>query len=280
MSSKKVKPEEKNLMDNSEDLHRTVELPAQEVKKALAQLQAVAASEKEERENGDGESFENKIERAMQKIVSDTVGDEPVNHISPAQKAPKAKTAGTIKVARAKGIRLEKAVVQERQPQKTNKSEEKKQEPSAPETGKPSDPSVPEARNQKSQKSPEPKKPQKSPEPQKPQKTSESKKPQKVAEAKKVQKTPEPKRPQKTLDTSMFWDEETSASAEKKGRRGIMVAAIIIGVLVLGTGGVYAGVGNYYNDKFLPGTSINHIDCSVHAYLRYFHYLNIHIYIL
>jgi len=58
MSSKKVKPEEKNLMDNSEDLHRTVELPAQEVKKALAQLQAVAASEKEERENGDGESFE------------------------------------------------------------------------------------------------------------------------------------------------------------------------------------------------------------------------------
>ncbi len=262
MSSKKVKPEEKNLMDNSEDLHRTVELPAQEVKKALAQLQAVAASEKEERENGDGESFENKIERAMQKIVSDTVGDEPVNHISPAQKAPKAKTAGTIKVARAKGIRLEEAVVQERQPQKTNKSEEKKQEPSAPETGKPSDPSVPEARNQKSQKSPEPKKPQKSPEPKKLQKTSESKKPQKVAEPKKVQKTPEPKRPQKTLDTSMFWDEETSASAEKKGRRGIMVAAIIIGVLVLGTGGVYAGVGNYYNDKFLPGTSINHIDCS------------------
>ena len=74
MSSKKVKPEKKK----SRGSYETVELPAQEVKKALAQLQAVAVSERENREDREdraGESFESKIERAMQKIVSDTVGD-------------------------------------------------------------------------------------------------------------------------------------------------------------------------------------------------------------
>ena len=110
MSSKKVKPEKKK----SRGSYETVELPAQEVKKALAQLQAVAVSEREnreDREDRDGESFESKIERAMQKIVSDTVGDEPIDHISSAQRAPKAKTAGTVKVARAKGIRLDESLV-------------------------------------------------------------------------------------------------------------------------------------------------------------------------
>lgn len=176
MSSKKIKPRENKDIDSGGGSYERVELPAQEVKKALAQLQAVAASEKEGREDKDGDSFESKIERAMQKIVSDTVGDEPIDHISSAQRAPKAKTAGTIKVARTKGIRLER-----------------------------SDMEYEEALPASSPVLPEP---------------------------------------------------------EKKSRRGLVVAAVIVGVLLLGTGGVYAGVGNYYQDRFLPGTSINHIDCS------------------
>ncbi len=212
MSGEKVKPEVKKSIGGG-DNYETVELPAQEVKKALAQLQAVAASEKDGRESKDGESFESKIERAMQKIVSDTVGDEPIDHISPAQRAPKAKTAGTIKVARAKGIRLEEADAREEgTPEKAAAGQKQDTDLKAAESQKDSEETVE----------------------------------KKTAKQKERPQAPPPVRPE----------------PEKKSKRGLAVAAVIIGVLLLGTGGVYAGVGNYYQDRFLPGTSINHIDCS------------------
>lgn len=226
MSGKKVNPRENKIMDSSEDLHETVEMPAQEVKKALAQLQAVAASDREEREHGDGENFESKIERAMQKIVSDTVGDEPVNHISPASKAPKAKTAGTIKVARAKGIRLDESRVQD------------EQEPSKDEESvKPQQDAQEMAQDKKNQ---------------------EKEKKDAVSAQEKASKG---NFGQKTQERPPI-PAQVKEPMEKRGRRGLVVAAVIIGVLLLGSCGVYAGVGSYYHDKFLPGTSINHIDCS------------------
>ncbi len=217
MSGKKVEPRENKIADSGEDLHEMVEMPAQEVKKALAQLQAVAASEREEREHGDGENFESKIERAMQKIVSDTVGDEPVNHISAAAKAPKAKTAGAIKVARAKGIRLDESHLRGEQ------EADEKADAQAAASAEPVD-------VQENQKKEE---------------TAQSPAPQ-----------PMPSQPKPVLR------QPAPASREKKSRRGLVAAAVIIGVVLLGSCGVYAGVGNYYNNKFLPGTSINHIDCS------------------
>ncbi|MCI8814455.1 MAG: L,D-transpeptidase family protein [Lachnospiraceae bacterium] len=222
MSGKKVKPKENKIMDSSEDLHETVEMPAREVKKALAQLQAVAASDREEREHGEGENFESKIERAMQKIVSDTVGDEPVNHISPASKAPKAKTAGTIKVARAKGIRLDESRVQDEQ------EPSKKEEPVKPQVS---------AQDKKNQ---------------------ENEKKNAVSAKGKATKGDFGQKPQDRPPVP----DQVKDPTEKRGRRGLVVAAVIIGVLLLGSCGVYAGVGNYYHDKFLPGTTINHIDCS------------------
>lgn len=219
MSGKKVESRENKIADSSEELRETVEMPAREVKKALAQLQAVAASDREEREHGAGENFESKIERAMQKIVSDTVGDEPVNHISAAEKAPKAKTAGTIKVARAKGIRLDESHIQdEQEPPKTE--EKAKTAPEEPEK----------------EKSPE----------------KEEKKTPPPAKSPSVQKPAQQRPPVKAHQEK----------GEKRGKRGFVAAAVIVGVLLLGSCGVYAGVGNYYQDKFLPGTSINHIDCS------------------
>ncbi len=225
MSSEKVTPKEEKDTGVGGDSYEKVELPAQEVKKALAQLQAVAASEREGREDKEGENFESKIERAMQKIVSDTVGDGPIGHISPAERAPKAKTAGTIKVARAKGIRIDESDVQEEEIPGTSKESEKEKEDirywEEPQK----------KAQQRSQQKPQPR-PQKRPQPET------------------VRK--EAVRPAPPIIPEL----------EKKSRRGLIVAAVIIGVLLVGTVGVYAGVGNYYQDKFLPGTSINHIDCS------------------
>ncbi len=224
MSGKKVEPMENKIADSGENLHEMVEMPAQEVKKALAQLQAVAASDREEREHGDGENFESKIERAMQKIVSDTVGDEPVNHISAAAKAPKAKTAGTIKVARAKGIRLDESHMRDEQ-EESKEDENAKAQAAA--SAEPAD-------------SEEEEKAEQGPDPQ-----------PKLSQQKPAQQKP-----------SQRQSAPFQAAQEKKSRRGLVAALVIVGVLLLGTCGVYAGVGNYYNNKFLPGTSINHIDCS------------------
>ena len=133
MSGKKATSKKEKTVDSSANIHETVELPAQEVKKALAQLQAAAAAEKDKSENKSGESFESKIERAMQKIVSDTLGDEPIDHISLAEKMPRAKTAGTVKVARAKGIRLDETYVNHEQQEETSGKSEKRAQEQEPE---------------------------------------------------------------------------------------------------------------------------------------------------
>lgn len=52
-------------------------------------------------------------------------------------------------------------------------------------------------------------------------------------------------------------------SGEKKARGGIKKVVIIILLLVLLViAGIYVGVAIHYRSHFLPGTSINHIDCS------------------
>ncbi len=264
MSSKKVKPEKKK----SRGSYETVELPAQEVKKALAQLQAVAVSEREnreDREDRDGESFESKIERAMQKIVSDTLGDEPIDHISSAQRAPKAKTAGTVKVARAKGIRLDESLVR-----KEGVPEEKEataaKEPEVPRPQK----KAREEKDQREKDQREKDQKEKSQEedaqgqgslrdqdkiPEDLQEKDPGKDPEKIQ--KKTPEAPRPKPIRQERERPVI-----TPQPEKKSRRGLVAASVIIGVLLVGTVGVYAGVGNYYQDRFLPGTSINHIDCS------------------
>ncbi len=49
---------------------------------------------------------------------------------------------------------------------------------------------------------------------------------------------------------------------KRKNKRRLVAAGCIAGALFLGTVGVYAGADNYYQDKFLPGTIIDHVDCS------------------
>lgn len=242
MSGKKVTSKKEKSVDSSANIHETVELPAQEVKKALAQLQAAAAAEKEKSENASGESFESKIERAMQKIVSDTLGDEPIDHISLAEKMPRAKTAGTVKVARAKGIRLDETYVDHEHQEKTSgKSEKGTQEPESREASEGSRQEPEDQRKEKVQK-PQEKMPE---EPRR-------------RKAEEDPGTQNRKKKQKRRSEYL----QIEVPPERKSRKGLAAAAVVIGVLLAGTVGVYAGVGNYYQDKFLPGTNINHIDCS------------------
>lgn len=242
MSGKKVTSKKEKSVDSSANIHETVELPAQEVKKALAQLQAAAAAEKEKSENASGESFESKIERAMQKIVSDTLGDEPIDHISLAEKMPRAKTAGTVKVARAKGIRLDETYVDHEHQEKTSgKSEKGTQEPEEREASESSRQEPEDQRKEKVQKPQE-------------------KMPEEPRRRKPEEDPGTQNRKKKQKRRSEYLQIEVPP--ERKSRKGLAAAAVVIGVLLAGTVGVYAGVGNYYQDRFLPGTNINHIDCS------------------
>lgn len=246
MSGKKATSKKEKTVDSSANIHETVELPAQEVKKALAQLQAAAAAEKDKSEDKSGESFESKIERAMQKIVSDTLGDEPIDHISLAEKMPRAKTAGTVKVARAKGIRLDETYVNHEQQEETSGKSEKTAQEQEPEK-------APESSRQ------EPEQPVKE-EAQKRQEKEKAPEEPRRRTADDNGRGQNGKKPKQRKRRSEYLNIEVPP--ERKSRKGLAAAAIVIGVLLAGTVGVYAGVGNYYQDKFLPGTNINHIDCS------------------
>lgn len=215
MSSRREEMKMGKYASSGTDFYRTVKLPAQEVKKTLAQLKAAAVPE--EGQHGDGEGFEDKIERAMRKIVSDTVGSDTAINLSPAKQAPRAKTAGSVKVARAKGIRLKV------NPEGTEKRE---------------------ARPPKAQK--------------------EKREHKKQIEPILPQASQEGTANDERQDYREYRQEAERVHEEptKKSRRGLVAAVVIIAVLFVGTVGVYAGVGNYYQDKFLPGTNINHIDCS------------------
>ncbi len=236
MSDKKVTSKKERPVDHGADIHETVELPAQEIKKALAQLQAAAAAENSSSEDEEGESFESKIERAMQKIVSETLGEGPIDHISLAKEMPRAKTAGTVKVARAKGIRLDGTYVNHEQQETWDQP--KKEQPEMTEEGRP------EKKGTETEQ------------------THESV--QAVREEPKRRKTEERRKAQKGRKSGKRRSEYLGIEipSESRSKRGLVAAAVVIGVLLVGTVGVYAGVGNYYQDKFLPGTNINHIDCS------------------
>lgn len=47
-----------------------------------------------------------------------------------------------------------------------------------------------------------------------------------------------------------------------KKRKGLKIAGILAGMLIVAAGGAYAGVSYYYTDKFFQGTVINGMDCS------------------
>lgn len=180
--------------------------------------------------NEDKKEFEDKIEAAMSRIVSDTVDGTPIQPVSPEKRPPKMKSVAgeneQTQTARKKSARPHKNMSV--QPPENKKSRQKDSSASV------------QPRNEKLQKEEA-----------------------FAGREERTQTKAKSARPRKITYVPLDESEmEMPVIPAKKKHKGLKVTGMVAAMMVVAAGCAYAGVSYYYSDKFFEGTTINGIDCS------------------